>query len=128
MLFGAASVIGAVAAVFFTLGFLAVGFAILDSTDGGTNSSPPRACINAGGADKSMHVNGIEGSILPFDLTCTTPDGSGFRADEIPRYVTFGAYGPGLTAVTMFILAAARRKAPAPRRLRQGAPVSSSRT
>ncbi|MEU0934297.1 hypothetical protein [Embleya sp. NPDC005971] len=121
VLFGAASLTGAVAAAFFTVGFLAVGFAILDSTDGGTNSSPPQACIRAGGADKSRHVNGIEGSILPFGFTCTAPDGGGFRADEIPRYLTLGAYGPGLAAVTMFILAAARREAPVPGGPRQGA-------
>ncbi|MFE3206371.1 hypothetical protein [Embleya sp. NPDC059237] len=114
ILFGAASLIGAVAAAFFTAGFLAVGSAILDSTDGGTNSGPPQACVNAGGANKAMHVNGIEGSILPFGFTCTTPDGGGFRADEIPRYLTLGAYGPGFAAVAMFILATARREAPAP--------------
>ncbi|MFF7054774.1 hypothetical protein ACFY94_41135 [Streptomyces griseorubiginosus] len=98
-LLGFAALAGAATAALYAWGLLHVGGAVLEAEDGGADSSPILPCRDD---ERAAHVVDYSVSFLPPDFVCETDDG-GYRAGEVPGYVTPAALGLALAAAGLAV-------------------------
>ncbi|MEV6962687.1 hypothetical protein AB0M97_26615 [Streptomyces sp. NPDC051207] len=98
---GAAVVAGLVAGGSYLLGLAAVGLAVLDAADGGTDSAPYRPCRTEGWLERSARgIEIVDYSVryLPLAFRCETSDGGRYDSGEVPGWVNPVAVGGALLA------------------------------
>lgn len=98
---GVAVAAGLVAGGAYLLGLAAVGVAVLDAEDGGTDSAPYRPCRTEGWLERSAQgIDIVDYSVgyVPLAFRCETSDGGVYDSGDVPEWVNPVAVGGALLA------------------------------